>query len=150
MKKLLTFALALSATLLTLVSCSEITDSGWIKNTRWKADLSVYDVYDTGEAIISFTMNGYRFKLNASKEDRPDNPGYIKSYSEATYIGEVFYEYPTVKIPYLQKDKEGNEVTYYWIGTVSEDGRQMVIDKFDGLMQPGSVIEDLHDIVFTR
>lgn len=135
MKKILTIAVAVCALVFALSSCADITES--IKNTLWVADLSIYDEIDTGEATIFFTSNGYQFSWGVSDKD------VIKA-GGSQYIGEVFYEYPTVKIPY-----ENNEVTYYWIGTVSEDGKQMIIKEFEGKVF-GLLDGLLHDVVFTR
>ncbi|MBO4570809.1 MAG: hypothetical protein J5699_02645 [Bacteroidales bacterium] len=148
MKKILTIAVALSAVIFSLSSCTDINES--IKNTRWTADLSVYDGIDTGEAVLSFTSNGYRFQLTARKEERPESPGYINSEFSVKHIGDIFYEYPIVRIPYLKKDGNGNEVTYYWTGTVSEDGKQMTINEFDGLFFDSSMTELFRNVVFTR
>ena len=148
MKKILSFTVAVCALIFALSSCADITES--IKNTRWVADLSIYDEIDTGEAIIMFTSNGYRFSLTAHKDERPDSPGNMNAETHSKYIGEVFYEYPTVKIPYLRKDGKNNEVTYYWIGTVSEDGKQMIIKEFEGLFDGSLMSGVLHDVVFTR
>jgi len=148
MKKILTIAVAVCALIFALSSCADITES--IKNTRWVADLSIYDEIDTGEAVILFTSNGYRFNLTAEKVERPDSPGNMNAGSQSKYVGEVFYEYPTVKIPYLRKDGKNNEVTYYWIGTVSEDGKQMIIKEFEGLFDDSLMSGVLHDVVFTR
>ena len=70
--------------------------------------------------------------------------------TQSKYIGEVFYEYPTVRIPYYKKDSQNNELTYYWIGTVSEDGKQMIIKEFVGLFDDSLMSGVLHDVVFTR
>ena len=148
MKRILTLAVAVCAAIFALSSCADITDS--IKNTRWVADLSIYDGIDSGEAVIMFTSIGYRFSLTATKEERPDSPGSIRTVSEIKHLGEVFYEYPTVRIPYSKKDSNNNEVTYYWIGTVSEDGKQMTIKEFEGLLEDTVMSGLFYDVVFTR
>ena len=148
MKKILSFTVAVCALVFALSSCADITES--IKNTRWVADLSVYEEFDTGEAVIMFTSNGYRFSLTAHKDERPDSPGNMNAGVHSVYIGEIFYEYPTVKIPYVTKDENKKEITFYWTGTLSEDGKQMIIKEFVGLFEDSLMSGVLHDVVFTR
>ena len=122
---------------LTLSSCDNKKNDGWLKLTIWEADLAGRDVEGFGVLTkrllrYKFNITGYTFQCELGS-GTTDSDGLFdgsRFMSRTQFTGEIEYKYPSVAIPFNYKDESGTETVYYNEGTFTEDDKTLHFDSF--------------------